>query len=190
MKVDIWRGWLDTLSVESADDAEHRRANKLADPLTQRRFLAGRGSLRLVLGHMLGVPACDVPLRYLPSGRPLLLDGPSFSVTHAGGLMLVAVAPAGEIGVDIEHLRPVPGADRLSRRVLGRPLGGRDFLQAWVAHEAAVKARGGRLLDSLVPAPPASHRILRLRPSSGYVGALALTPFNGRVRVSYRPIQP
>jgi phosphopantetheinyl transferase len=50
-----------------------------------------------------------------------------FSLSHSGGLALIAVTAGREVGVDIECAR-----ERYTA----------EFLRAWVAHEAVVKCRG------------------------------------------------
>jgi 4'-phosphopantetheinyl transferase len=181
VNVEIWRGRLDDMLAEPAAAAERAIADELADPLARQRFLAGRAGVRTVLRRVTG--RNDAEIGYERSGRPYLPGGPSFSVAHAGTLLLVAVA-TDDVGIDVEQLRPVRGAHRLGQRMFGQPLSGRAFLSAWVAHEATVKARGGRLLDSFGAAAhvPGNHRILRLHPAPGYLGALAVTTETVRVR--------
>jgi 4'-phosphopantetheinyl transferase len=87
-------------------------------------------------------------------GRPVLAGGPSFSVSHSGGLALVALAPADVlVGVDVEQVRRRANLDKLAARVLSpeelaqwraTPPAERlvAFLRQWTAKEAYLKALG------------------------------------------------
>jgi phosphopantetheinyl transferase len=99
---------------------------------------AGRALLRQVLG-------CDkTALRYRPGGKPYLPDGPAFSLSHSGALVLLAVSDEGEVGCDAEDAaRPLRNPARL-RAKLAAP-GEEDWpvRKLWVRAEALFKA-GGR----------------------------------------------
>lgn len=94
-------------------------------------------------------------------GKPWFPDFPDrqFSLSHTAGLCLCALSGAGEVGVDIETVRP--RRNSLPRYVLS---GGEltafdgtweDFYRIWTLKEAFVKLRGGSIYPPRnVPAPP------------------------------------
>ena len=87
--------------------------------------LALAGAIRLV-GT---VPRID-EFRFATGAKPLLAHGPGFSVSHTIGRVACVVCTAGEIGLDIERVRP--GAVPEAQHELWR----------WTATEAVLKAAG------------------------------------------------
>ena len=115
-------------------------------------YAVAHGLLRRVLGRDLaGSYSGDFVLG--PHGKPALAGtaGPHFNLSHAHGMVAVAICPAAPVGVDVEDLsRPLDGralaASVLSRREMaaldrsGWQSG--DFLARWVTKEALAKAAG------------------------------------------------
>lgn len=60
-------------------------------------------------------------------GKPVLVGGPSFNLSHSAGRVACAIATAGEVGLDVEEPRP------------GRTV---TTLRDWTAREAILKASG------------------------------------------------
>lgn len=162
-EVHVWRVVLDRLSPS----VEHRaaclsrdeitRSTQFAVPEERRRFILSRIVLRDVLARYHGAPAADVPLAREAGGRPFVQGAERlfFSLSHTGGVALIAVADSA-IGVDVERVRRVPRAAAIARRVLHpdtvalletlpRPEFAAGFLDAWTQREAHVKAVGGGL---------------------------------------------
>jgi len=143
--------------------AETARAARFGTDALRLRWIAGRATLRLVLGRLLGLEPAQVPLRRGHRGRPELADpaaGIDFNVSHTAGMALYAVArglaPQARIGVDIERRERDVGADRLARKFLApreqATLAGlaaderrRRFLRYWTCKEAMSKATGDGL---------------------------------------------
>lgn len=122
--------------------------------------------------------------------------------SHSGERLLVALAPAGRVGVDLERLRPRPRALELARRFFSAteadalatlPAAAREsaFVRLWCAKEAVLKAHGHglsfglhRLEFGLGDTPrllacdaalgtPAQWTLRLWTPEPGYVAALA-----------------
>ena len=143
--------------------AEHERAARFGTAALQRRWIAGRGALRLLLARTVGIDPGDVALARGTRGRPQLVDaslGGDFNVSHTLAVALVAVArglpSATRIGVDIEHQDRGVGADRLAPKFLTPrehatldPLAAdarrQRFLRHWTCKEAMSKATGDGL---------------------------------------------
>ncbi len=129
---------------------EQTRAARFAARSARRQFVAGRGLLRSLLARYTGQPAQVLRLSTGPHGKPALA-GPfalTFSVSHTEGLVIVAVAGGMEVGVDIERIRPIAGADRVAARYFTArecaelEAGPEGFLRLWTCRESALKACG------------------------------------------------
>ena len=143
---------------------EHARAARFGTDALRRRWIAGRASLRRVLGEALRLPPPDVPIARGQRGRPELRGiegGPDFNVSHTGGVALIGLWHAGgrdaRIGVDVERAAREVGADRLARKFLTQGEYAmiadlepddrrRRFLRYWTCKEAMSKATGDGLL--------------------------------------------
>lgn len=143
--------------------SERERAARFGTSALRQRYVAGRGTLRVILGQALrAAPEC-VAIGRGPRGRPALaMTGRSldFNVTHTRDVALIALLrgspAAARIGIDIEHENRDVSTDRLARRYLTarerEGLAGLDaearrkrFIRLWTAKEAMSKATGDGL---------------------------------------------
>jgi 4'-phosphopantetheinyl transferase len=128
----------------------------------QRRWrLAATAALRLLLERVAGPGVRGQLIVRALRGRPALAnDAARFSLSHADGLALVGVTRFGEIGVDLEKLRPLHVAPYRREGIIaaGAGLSGREleenhsdhaFLQSWCRLEAFTKAQGKGLAVTL-----------------------------------------
>ena len=120
--VDVW-----SISLASAmspsnrptgvlSPAEITRAERLVQPKDRQRFITARTALRGILGSYLGLPPAAVSFRINAHGKPYLDPASAmlqFNLSHSGDWALCAVTTAGEVGVDIERVRPCSPAYRL-----------------------------------------------------------------------------
>lgn len=150
---------LATLSVDECD-----RATRMLDAESRRDWQRSRALLRRILA------------RYLPAGSTLEIELGShgkprlrsqspnplyFNLSHhrrreTSAGWILAISRAGEVGVDLEAVRPVPNALRLAERVFSTAeraelatlygestlRGDRLFLEIWTRKEALLKALG------------------------------------------------
>lgn len=147
---------LDVVAPDAAllSDHERARADRLRDPLLQRRQRAAHQVLRQVLAWWLGGLPHEVPIVSDERGKPAVRDQPvTFSLSHSGGWALIAVAAEGQVGVDVELGERLREVDLLAERLLApadlaafRMLPAERktvaFLTTWVRTEAALKAIG------------------------------------------------
>ena len=128
--------------------------------------------MRQILGGCLQVPPQALTFTAGPNGKPAVPGLPlAFNLSHSGDVAVCAVAAGGQLGVDVEMIRPISDADDLSSRYFSRDEA-REFLRlpaterlhaffgVWTRKEAFLKATGegmSRPLDSFVvsvgPAP-------------------------------------
>lgn len=139
---------------------ERERFERYENSHVARRFAIGRLRLRELLGALLGLPPATVPIQLGLHGKPALSHGVHagglrFSVAHGEELLLVAVTRLGEVGVDVERVRPIERWARVADRVFGpgdRAALGREvasgeepsavFFRYWCRGEAELKAIG------------------------------------------------
>jgi 4'-phosphopantetheinyl transferase len=131
--------------------------------------IRGRAEAHAALRQLLGGAEMEAGA----GGKPVARGGPHFNLSHTDGLALIALSASREVGVDVERVRPVRGAEAIARRFFSRDdaravaEAGEDdrdllFHRLWVAHEARVK----------LGTEPALVRELEV--PDGYVAAVAL----------------
>lgn len=168
---------------EILDDRDRERAARITIERFRRRFVCAHGLLRLILGRALGQDPVTLRFETGLHGKPFL-DPASrqasparagrgnqsatrvgardvdpdvrFSLSHCGGVGVLAVTRGREVGVDVERIRANANVNALARRLF-RPeetaeLAGlaqerrwEAFFRSWTCKEAYVKARGLRL---------------------------------------------
>jgi 4'-phosphopantetheinyl transferase len=141
--------------------AERARASRLRSEVARRCFVQRRASLRAILAGYLGVAPRQVGFAVNEYGKPSLIlprtSGQlSFNAAQSGTVAVIAVARSGRIGIDVERLRPLAGAESIATRffaageaatILGLHPRDRigEFFRMWTRKEAVVKALGGGL---------------------------------------------
>lgn len=121
------------------------------------RFIARRGFVRAVLSRYLRAEPAMLEFAHGPRGKPFLsgdFKGDlSFNWAHSGDRAILGVARQGDIGVDIERVRPFTGTSQIvnrygsageSRAFHYLPLDQRmaGFFNLWTRKEAWLKATG------------------------------------------------
>jgi 4'-phosphopantetheinyl transferase len=142
------------------DATERERFERYENGEVARRFAVGRLRLREMLGALLSVAPSLVPIQIGLHGKPALArsaqpSGLRFSVAHCEDLLLVALTRLGEVGIDVERVRPIERWARVADRVfgptdraaLGREIANGDepssvFFRFWCRGEAELKAIG------------------------------------------------
>jgi 4'-phosphopantetheinyl transferase len=150
------------------DDHERVRLARLRRPADRARYLAAHALVRLVLAPLAGTAADALAFDRTcrcgaPHGKPVLPDGPGFSLSHAGELVGVAVRVDGPVGLDVEQVRDVADLDALAEHVRSpaeRARGDLDpaaFFRTWTRKEALVKATGDGLTAPMTAITLADH---------------------------------
>ena len=165
--VHVWLGFLPEIHDPALLDAYHlllngeerQRQARLVFPADRHSYLVTHAMLRIVLSKY--APIQPQAWQFVTNGygRPEIANAdPSarqinFNVSHAHGLVVVAVTRAAAMGVDIEEVRarpaPVELADRhfapreiLALQVLPAQRRSDRFYEFWTLKEAYIKARG------------------------------------------------
>ncbi|HKX39512.1 MAG TPA: 4'-phosphopantetheinyl transferase superfamily protein [Burkholderiaceae bacterium] len=159
---DVWQIDLGSLpqahELEALSSAEHQRAARFAFARHRRRYLTSHVALRALLARRCDMPAAELRFVEGPFGKPGLTQplGCAFNLSHSGDVALVAIAPEGEIGVDVEVPRALDDAFELAARNFtphecaelaeaAPDARARTFLRCWTRKEACLKALGSGL---------------------------------------------
>ena len=181
-------------------EPELARIERWPEEGARRRRIVCWGRVRRILAELLGCAAGSVPLIRDARGRPLL-DRRSadlcLSLSHSGGWALLAISIGARVGIDIERVRPIGDAGRLSERFLSpaeakRVLNREDvpaaFFRAWTRKEALIKGLGlgvpgGLGLvsvvetdggDLIVEPPHEGWTVVDVDPPEGYAASIAV----------------
>ena len=143
-------GWL--------NDDERERRQRFLYGGSRRRFARCRAALRAIPCNRLGCENKRLEFETAEHGKPIaLVDGMpisvSFNVSHSGEHGLIAVAPEGRLGVDVEERVAHRNMDLLIDGVFGpseqaelaSTRGGDKihlFFRLWTIKEALIKALG------------------------------------------------
>jgi 4'-phosphopantetheinyl transferase len=185
---DVWHASLDPgpdrlRQLEGALSRDEReRADRFRFDRDRRRYVAARGILREILGSLLGTEPAALRFDYGEHGKPMLRKGCGggdifFNIAHSADRGAFAVAATGEVGIDVEVVRPVPDFAAIARRffaptesaaieALPASLRTQAFFLCWTRKEAFIKALGEGLshpLDAFTVsvAPGAPARLLQ-----------------------------
>ncbi|MES2043760.1 MAG: 4'-phosphopantetheinyl transferase superfamily protein [Pseudomonadota bacterium] len=157
------RAWVqhDRLDVDAGELAaltgllgadERARADRFRFARDRRRFIVRRARLRQWLGAWVGRAPEALTFAENSHGKPFLVDGPPFSLSHSAEMMMLAIGDA-DVGCDIERIDPAldwqplaeaffTGAECTALAVLPPDAGRRAFFACWARKEAFVKALG------------------------------------------------
>ena len=147
--------------AEILSGEERARASRFHFEKDARRFTVARATLRAILAGYTRTPAREISFLYSEHGKPSLAERATqfqsrnvqFSVSHSGGLAMVAVALKRKVGADIEAVREDIEIEKLATRffsarecqaLLALPQEQRlpAFFRYWTCKEAFLKAQG------------------------------------------------
>ena len=139
----------------SADETE--RARRFHFDKDRRQFIVARGTLRRLIGRYLEATPESIRFTYQEYGKPHLVDSlyPTlkFNLAHSGSLAVFAFTRLGEIGVDLEQIKPELAGEDIARRffsegevasldALAESERALAFFNCWTRKEAFIKAKG------------------------------------------------
>ena len=166
----------ESVAYARLDERERARLRRFVLEGPRRRFTLCRAALRAILCDQLGCENERLAFGASEYGKPFALVGGapaaiSFNVSHSGSHGLIAFAPAGRLGVDIEERTDRRDIDLLGEAVFGPAeraalalTSGHAkthlFFRLWTIKEALMKAHGAgfRLDASSFETPPAMLR--------------------------------
>lgn len=137
--------------------AEHARGDAFLNREARDHFLVARATLRRLLGAYLECEPARLAIGADAEGKPRLEDGVGvdlrFNLAHSGGVVMLGVAVARAVGVDVEFMRPLDDLEGVMRTaftpaerddVLACAPDARAarFFRLWTRKEAYLKATG------------------------------------------------
>ena len=110
-EVHVWSALLDPASTdigrfsEILSPDEKERASRFHFEKNRNEFIISRGSLRVLLGSYLGVPAHELGFAYSRYGKPCLagsdeISPMEFNLSHSEGIVVLAFTKGRKVGVD------------------------------------------------------------------------------------------
>jgi len=150
-------GKLSPTIVNTLSHAERERARRFRFEPDRDRYIAAHAALRLLGERTFGIPAGRQHYTVNAYGKPRLIDRPDLqcNISHSANLSLVGWSHGGEIGLDLEVVRPIADARSVMRQyyataetaalaeIPSDTLGfDASFLSVWVRKEACLKAMG------------------------------------------------
>lgn len=208
--IEIAWTWASPVFEHGLTSAERARYHRLRRRVDKDMFATGRALLRLVVGARLGIEPHEVVVHARcarcgsPSHGAPTVDqvdraraAPHVSVSHAAGLVMVAVTDLGPVGVDCEPLDSalVSGFAGVAlaphERAALADAPSEALLRTWVRKEALLKATGRGLATDpravvlspwpdppqVISAPggitPNGWQLADVDPVPGYLGAVA-----------------
>jgi 4'-phosphopantetheinyl transferase len=189
--------------------AERRRAELFHFDRDRNRFVVSRGTLRMILGRYLRAPPASIEFEQESHGKPLLAGhwakiGLHFNLTHCEDLALLAIARDRTVGIDLERIRALNGAQEMAANFCSQrenaelqalPPAEREaaFFRLWTCKEAWLKAIGDGIGTSLQEVEVSLGReaarymglphgmgttkdwnLFELNPAAGFIAALAV----------------
>ncbi len=163
-EVQLWQVFARTLESRVKElgtflsGEEIRRVERFYFQKDQRRFVVAHGVLRMLIGRYLNHSPRLVNFRNGSNGKPELDGHPSlvhfsFNLSHSHNLVLFAFSKFSNLGVDLEHIRPIRDFQQIVNYYFhhneraafqSSPLCKRQekFFDCWTRKEAFVKATG------------------------------------------------
>jgi 4'-phosphopantetheinyl transferase len=134
------------------DSDERARAARFRFARDRRRFVVRRGRARQWLAEAAGGNPARLRFTADAHGKPMLADGPHFSLSHSGETMMLAIGDA-ELGCDVEAIDPAldwpplarsffSDAENAALAALAPEAARTAFFACWSRKEAFIKALG------------------------------------------------
>lgn len=161
-EIHLWQIFLNNFSAKQLfsrlDPAEQERARRFKADILSRRYIVAHVGMRDILAKYLGSSTASIDLVQPLNQKPFLRPKANqrdlhFNLSHSHEVAILAVSQTWSVGVDIEHIRPIPDVIKLAKRFFAKSeyemLLTVDpeqqlalFFQIWTAKEAFLKAQG------------------------------------------------
>ncbi len=143
----VWEEMFRTLP-----EAERREIARFRRGEDRRARLLGKLLLRKSLREYGYGPDCLERIERDGYGRPFLAGAVDFNISHSGRYVVCAVSDEGDVGIDVERVRPIELADFEDlvpplhwKAIKESTDSDRSFCGYWTMYESVIKADGGGL---------------------------------------------
>lgn len=155
--IHIWKIPLFELQTGDLDilaDEELKRSQDFKHETARKVYICSRVAMRNIFSSYLNQPACELKFKTTPQGKPFLAShttGLKFNLSHSHELILLAVSPSLELGVDLEQHKSIPNWKKIANKVFDSKTiddlkkeenPETAFLRAWTVFEARQKSLG------------------------------------------------
>jgi 4'-phosphopantetheinyl transferase len=136
------------------DEDEKKNALHFRFEKHRRRYITSHAAMRNILAEQLNIPIPQLNIRLHENGKPYLLTNPlHFNLSHSEELAVLAISFQGDVGIDVEHIKPDVNALEITKRFF-HPLEFEQlqkippekrqdyFYLCWTGKEAYVKTKG------------------------------------------------
>lgn len=167
--VHVWRASLEQPAeqvqklAQTLSEDERIRAERFYFERDKKRFIVGRGLLRIILARYTNLAPHQLQFSYGKRGKPALVttgaySSLQFNLSHSEDLALYAIAHHRLLGIDLEYIRPISNVEQLAKRFFCpreseviRSLPPKQqqqaFFHGWTCKEAYLKATGEGLTE-------------------------------------------
>jgi 4'-phosphopantetheinyl transferase len=143
--------------LDRLSPVERMRASVMPEERASRQYVISRAMQRQLLAGYVGGHPSEIRFGIVAMGKPTLAwpndIGLTFNTTHSGDLVIIAVTASRDVGVDVERVRHIERALKVSKRCYSTAEHemlsslppaelDRAFLSIWVKREGTAKARG------------------------------------------------
>jgi 4'-phosphopantetheinyl transferase len=142
-------GELDILSQK-----ELQRSQDFKNETARKTYICSRLVMRWLFASYLKQPASELKFETTQQGKPFLVGNTTelkFNLSHSGELILLAVSPIIELGIDIEQHKEIKNWEKIAQKVFDtkmiqilkqEKLPEIAFIRAWTEFEARQKSHG------------------------------------------------
>lgn len=187
--IDLWyialnKSDANTDSLQLLNREESERAKRFVFEKDRNSYVRARSAMRTILARYLCTDAKTIGFDYNAYGKPDICTTNSsnrlfFNISHSADIALLAITGVGQVGVDIEYIKPDLATLSLAQNTFSRAevtalemipsnLFATAFYRCWTRKEAFVKALGDGLSFPLKDfdvsiGTGGSNRLLELR---------------------------
>ena len=140
--------------LEMLSQDEVQRMQKFKNKTAQKTYLCSRLAMRRLFSSYLKQPASELKFNTTQQGKPFLVDYTTelkFNLSHSGELILLAVSPSLELGIDVEQHKSIQNWEKIAKKVFDNNIIQQlkleispetAFINAWTRYEAMQKLHG------------------------------------------------
>ncbi|MBT8450235.1 MAG: 4'-phosphopantetheinyl transferase superfamily protein [Gammaproteobacteria bacterium] len=151
-KISLFDPRPDELEILSRNELQ--RSHDFKNETARKTYVCSRLIMRWLFASYLKQPASELKFQTTQHGKPFLVGNTTelkFNLSHSGAVMLLAVSPIIELGIDIEQHKEIKNWEKIAQKVFDTQLvrslkqqkqPEKAFISAWTEFEARQKSHG------------------------------------------------